>query len=201
MRRQLGSGLLALVLPACGPWIIEQPTQPPSSPTASVAPDQEARRGVAEMFDVDPSALVATEDGFVFVARLGDELHLLLSREGATENVEVLARVVDDLPPDASGGSSFAVVCPAGSLGVRYYLFGQDTREVTRVTRGLSGIGGEVIDGLWLLAITDDEIAPEQRWEVVDPLGIGGFQSGSGELFVADGETFGEGDSLLCEVN
>lgn len=201
MRRRSGPGLLAVVLAACGPWIIEQPTPSPSAPTPSVGPDEEARRVVAEMLDVEPSALVATEDGFVFVARIGDELRLLLSRDGATGIIDVLARVVDDLPPDASGGSSFAVVCPGGSLHVRYYLFGQDTREVTKVLTGLTALGGEVIDGLWLLAITDDEIAAGQRWEVVDPLGMAGFQSGSGELFVADGETIGEGDSVLCEVN
>jgi hypothetical protein len=35
-------------------------------------------------------------------------------------------------------------------------------------------------DGPWLMAIVNDEIAPDQRWEVRDALGITMLQSGTG---------------------
>jgi hypothetical protein len=199
--RRSGLGILALMLAGCGTWIVEQPVVAPS-PSPSVAPDADARAAVAGAFGLDPAALVATDDGFVFVVPANGELRLLLSRRGTTDRVEVLARVVDPAFPAAdSGASSFAVVCPPGFSAVRYYLFGQDEREVTRVITGLTGVGGEVIDGLWVIAIADDEIAPERRWEIVDPLGVAGIESGTGARFVADGATIGLGDSAACEVN
>lgn len=201
MLRRVSTGVLATVLAGCGPWIIEQPTAtPPSAPAA--APDEEARNAIAAAFELEPSALVATDDGLVFVARMDGELRLLLAREGDPNRVEVLARAEEvAVAPGTSGASSFAVVCPPDSVDVRYYFFGRDEREVTRVLTGLTGLGGEVVDGLWVLAITDDEIAPQQQWEIVDPLGMARMEAGTGARFASDGQTIGLGDSVLCEVN
>lgn len=192
------------LLAGCGPWIIEQPPPMPTAEPSPSSPDEAARARLAAIWELDPRAIVSTADGFVFVVRApagDDELHLLLSRAAESEHLDILARVeTPSIPEGVSGGGSFAVVCPENAgLEVRHYLFGQDTREVTRVMEGLTALGGEVVDGLWVLAITDDEIAPDQPWRIVDPLGMAPMESGTGRLFQADGETAGDpGD--LCQV-
>ncbi|MDQ3691312.1 MAG: hypothetical protein M3406_15035 [Chloroflexota bacterium] len=182
----------------CGPWIITPETSTPSvSPSAPAFADE--RVLLAAQFDVDPQALVPTADGLVFVVEAGDELHLLLSRAGNTEEIEVLARVERfEIADNASGGSSNVVACPVGTLQVRYYLFGQDTRELTRVMVGLEALGGDVVEGLWVMAILDDEITLDQQWEIRDGLGIAPMESGTGAHFLADG-TGGDGHTTLCE--
>jgi hypothetical protein len=200
MRRLLGFAIVAAGLAACGPWVIEQPTAEPPSATQTADGDA-ARALIAERFGIRPAALIATEEGYAFVVRSGEELQLLLSRDSTGSTIDVLARVeAAPFDDDRGGLSSFAVVCPTGSASVRHYLFGQDVREVERHLVGLIASGGEVVDGLWLLAIGEEEIAPDVEWELVDAAGTT-IESATGQRFAADGETIGLGDSVLCEVN
>lgn len=190
--------LPALALMAgCGPWIITPPTSAPAA-TATASTWADAVEVLAERFDLDERAFVTTADGLVFVADRGDELQLLLSRAGNTEQIEILATVQrPDTPDDSSGFSSFVVACPEGATNVRYYLFGEDTGDLARTMTGLDAVGGEVVDGRWLMAIVNDEIAPDQRWEIRDALGTTLLQSGTGALFLSDEEVEG-GQSTLC---
>lgn len=198
MQARLMLLLILAGIAGCGPWII---TPESSTPSASPsAPAFAAERALlASLFDLDPRAFVPTPDGLVFAVEAGDELHLLLSRAGNTEEIEVLARVERlEIADNASGGSSNVVACPAGTLEVRYYLFGQDTRQITKAMVGLEALGGEVIDGLWVMPILNDEIGPDQPWEIRDGLGIAPMESGTGAHFLADG-TDDDGHSTLCE--
>lgn len=184
MRRQVILLVILAALVACGPWIITP---------------EDHRALLAERFELDEEVFVATDDGLVFVVESGDELHLLLSRDGNAE-IEILARVErHEVPEGTSSLSSHAVACPDGAINVRYYLFGQDTREMTRMMIGLDAIGGQVVDGLWLMAIRDDEIAPDQRWEIRDALGIAPMESGTGAFFRQDGPR-DDGPSTLCQA-
>lgn len=198
MRARPALTLMLMVLAGCGPWVITPETPAPSQ-AASVAAFADARTSLATRFELDERAFVATADGLVFVVETGDELHLLLSRAGNTEEVEVLARVErHEVPEGTSSGSSHVVACPDGVMRVRYYLFGQDTRETTRTMIGLEAIGGDVVDGLWVMAILGEEIAPEQQWEIRDALGIASMERGTGALFQMDGAREDE-QSTLCE--
>ena len=183
MRRQVILLVILAALAACGPWTITP---------------EDHRALLAEQFELDELAFVATDDGLVFVVESGDELHLLLSRDGNTEEIEILARVErHEVPEETSSVSSHVVACPDGAINVRY--FGQDTREMTRTMIGLDAIGGQVVDGLWLMAIRDDEIAPDQRWEVRDALGIAPMESGTGAFFQSDRPP-NDGQSTLCQA-
>ncbi len=185
MRRQVILLVTLAALTACGPWTITP---------------EDHRVLLAEHFELDEEAFVATDDGLVFVVESGDELHLLLSRDGHTEEIEILARVQrHEIPEGTSSVSSHVVACPDGAINVRYYLFGQDTREMTRMMIGLDAIGGQVVDGLWLMAIRDDEIAPDQRWEVRDALGIAALEAGTGAFFRQDRPP-NDGPSTLCQA-
>ncbi|MEO7295550.1 MAG: hypothetical protein ABIZ57_05365 [Candidatus Limnocylindria bacterium] len=192
--------LLAILgaVAGCGPWIITPETPSPSAQPSEPAFADE-RAVLAARFELDPRAFVPTPDGLVFVVEAGDELHLLLSRAGNTQELDVLARVERfDIADNASGGSSKPVACSAGTLRVRYYLFGQDTRQITKTMIGLEALGGEVIDGLWVMPILDEKIAADQPWEIRDSLGIAPIESGIGAHFLADG-TGDDGRSTLCE--
>ncbi len=202
MRRQAILLVILAALTACGPWIItpETPETPETPAGASAAEFADERALLAEQFELDELAFVATDDGLVFVVESGDELHLLLSRDGNTEEIEILARVErHEVPEGTSSVSSHVVACPDGAINVRYYLFGQDTREMTRTMIGLDAMGGQVVDGLWLMAIRDDEIAPDQRWEIRDALGIAPMESGTGAFFRQDGPR-DDGSSTLCQA-
>ncbi len=167
---------------------------------ASAAEFADGRALLAERFELDEEAFVATDDGLVFVVESGDELHLLLSRAGNTEEIEILARVErHEVSEGTSSLSSHVVAWPDGAFNGRYYLFGQDTREMTRTMIGLDAIGGQVVDGLWLMAIRDDEIAPDQRWEIRDALGIAPMESGTGAFFQSDRPP-DDGQSTLCQA-
>lgn len=184
MSRQVILLVILAALVACGPWIITP---------------EDHRALLAEQFELDELAFVATDDGLVFVVESGDELHLLLSRAGNTEEIEILARVErHEVPEGTSSLSSHVVACPDVAINVRYYLFGQDTRDMTRTMIGLDAIGGQVVDGLWLIAIRDDEIAPDQRWEIRDALGIAVMESGTGAFFQSDRPP-DDGQSTLCQ--
>ena len=201
MRRQVILLVILAGLTACGPWIItpERPETPETPADASAAGFADERALLAERFELDEQALVATEDGLVFVVESGDELHLLLSRDGNTEEIETLARVERrEIPEGTSSVSSHVIACPDVAINVRYYLFGQDTREMTRTMIGLDAIGGQVVDGLWLMAIREDEIAPDQRWEIRDALGIASMESGTGAFFQSDRPP-NDGQTTLCQ--
>jgi hypothetical protein len=202
MRRQSILLVILAELTACGPWIIKpERSETPETPAdASAAGFADERALLAERLELDEQAFLATDDGFVFVVESGDELHLLLSRAGNTEEMEILARVERrEIPEETSSVSSHVVACPDGAINVRYYLFGQDTSYRTRRMFGLEAIGGQVVDGLWLMAILDDEIAPDQRWEIRDALGIAPMESGTGAFFLPDSPR-GDGPSTLCEA-
>ena len=187
------------VVAGCGPWIITPETPSPSAPPSEPAFADE-RAVLAARFDLDPRAFVPTPDGLVFVVEAGDELHLLLSRRGNTQELDVLARVERfEIADNASGGGSNPVACAAGTLEVRYYLFGQDTRQITMTMIGLEALGGEVIDGLWVMPILNDEIGPAQPWEIRDGLGIAPMESGTGAHFLTDAAG-GDGASTLCDA-
>ena len=199
MRRQVILLVILAGLTACGPWIIT-PETPETPADASAAGFADERALLAERFELDEQAFVATEDGLVFVVESGDELHLLLSRDGNTEEIETLARLERrEIPEGTSSVSSHVIACPDVAINVRYYLFGQDTREMTRMMIGLDAIGGQVVDGLWLMAIRDDQIAPDQRWEVRDALGIAPMEGGTGAFFQSDRPP-NDGQSTLCQA-
>lgn len=169
--RPIRLALLSAVLAACGPWVIEQPTPMPPPPSTEASVASEAGL-LAERLGLDARRFVTTEDGQVYVDEFEGDLLLLLSRHGNPDVAEVLARAeVEPLPSGAAGGSMFAVRCPRTELDVRYYVFGEDTGGTTRQMQGLDALGGDVVDGLWLMAILDEEIASEQRWSIVDAQG------------------------------
>jgi len=197
MRSRLMPLAVLALMAGCGPWIIT-PATPTPTPTASPAKWADERAVLAERFDLDERAFVATADGLVFVADRGDELQLLLSRAGNTAQIEILASVPrTGMLDDSSGFSSYVVACPEGAAKVRYYLFGEDTRDLAWTMTGLEAIGGEVVDGRWLMGIVNDEIAADQKWEIRDALGITMLQSGTGALFLSDVE-IDPGQSTLC---
>lgn len=193
--RSILPAMLASALAGCGPWVIEQPTPIPSvEASATVAPQLGL---LAERHELDPRRFVTTEDGFVYVDEFEGDLLLLLSRHGNPDVAEVLARTqVEPLPSGAAGGSMFGVRCPRAGLDVRYYVFGEDTSGTAKEMRGLDALGGEVVDGLWLMAILDEEIAPEQRWSVLDAQGRL-TTGGTGAFFEADAAT---NHSTVCEL-
>ena len=197
--RWILAAMLAAVLTACGPWVIEQPTPMPT-PAPSVGAGVAPEIGLlAERFGLDPRRFVTTEDGFVYVDEFEGDLLLLLSRDGNPIVTEVLARAeVEPLPSGATGGNSFAVRCPRAGLEVRYYVFGEDSSGTTREMRGLEALGGEVVDGMWLLAIIDEGIAPDQRWSVLDAQGRLTTE-GIGAFFEGDAASSSD-HSTLCEL-
>jgi hypothetical protein len=195
--RRILASVLAAVLAGCGPWVIEQPVPTPiASVEAPVAPQLAL---LAERFEIDPERFLAMDDGFVFVIESGDELQLLLSRPGNPDAVDVLARTeVEPLASNVSRVSMFTVVCPAADLNVRYYLFGQDTNTLPKVMQGLDAVGGAVVDGLWVMAVLEDEIHPDQRWSILDAAGRPS-SGGTGAIFGTDA-TGTTSDSTLCEI-
>lgn len=190
--------MVAAVLSACGPWVIEQPTPAPIASTEATAAPQVAL--LAERLDFDPRRFVTTEDGIIYVDEFEGDLLLLLSRHGNPDVAEVLARAPRQELVD-SAFVSLAVVCPRAGLEVRYYLFGQDSRDITRVMSGLEAVGGDVVDGLWVVPILDDEIEPEQEWVVRDALGLGTIESGTGAFFHPDEAPSDEHDTLCTVVH
>lgn len=196
--RRLAVTFLSLALVACGPWVLEPVTQPPTD-TMTPAPSNVAdRERVARAFDLSPQALVETADGFVFVIRAPEtrELLLLLSRTERADAIDILGRInLADVPE--GGSASMPVVCPeATGLTVRTYLFGQDPSVAKRVMRGLSATGGDVVNGLWVLAITDEPVDPNVRWSVTDELGLAELETGTGTFF--SDHTSSPGSDALC---
>ena len=117
MRRQAILLVILAGLTACGPWIItpERPETPETPADASAAGFADERALLAERFELDELAFVATDDGLVFVVESGDELHLLLSRDGSTEKIEILARVECHEVPEGHPASA-ATSSPAQML-------------------------------------------------------------------------------------
>jgi hypothetical protein len=137
---------------------------------------------------------ITTADGQVYVRASADGAHLELVLDKADGSSVVLAAIPEAM--HVGLGSTHTVDCPPSTgFAQRYYGLGQHqgdsgTIEIT----GLSGMAAEIVDGLWLIAVTSDPV-PSGSWMV----SINGqeFAGGLGSTFL-DLPTSGERSQAGC---
>jgi hypothetical protein len=76
-------------------------------------------------------------------------------------------------PAPASGSAH--LISTAGETDAEWnsYFYGTASESVSRVSvEGLEGAGGQVVDGAWVLAFREKDLAPsELQWEFLDARG------------------------------
>lgn len=84
---------------------------------------------------------------------------------------------------DGGGPSSAQLFSSGGETGEAWnsFFYGTAPPSVSRVTvDGLQAEGGQVVEGAWVVALREKDVAPDQvRWEFLDAFG-GVIDSGTG---------------------
>lgn len=146
----------------------------PAAPVTAEPPLAALRGQAAAALRVGTERLVLVEDGFV-AARFRVDTELELVWIGPVDGA-LQSRLLAALPerragPSQSLGSVHAVVCPPGLGLVRSrFLFGQETSTRRLDLNGFASVGGDVIDGTYVFAISDTSDG-STNWSVTDSTG------------------------------
>lgn len=108
-------------------------------------------------------ARVETPDGFAGVARKDFRLSLILG-DGRTAS-EVSSG--EDHPHEAT--VHLATYGGETGTAMNSYVWGNAPPRAVRVQLSLGGVGGQVVDGLYVVALPDKEVRPDAlRWSFLD---------------------------------
>lgn len=141
------------------------------------ADDLDHLGSVARRHGVSPSAIVRLDDAFAVGARANAGVEVVaFAAAGERWSAEVIAG-------DSGGEMVTHLVTMGGDTAHQWnsFFFGTAPKGASRVVvESFTGTGGQVVDGTWVLAFRERELAPDQlRWRVLDAIG-GTISSGTG---------------------
>lgn len=122
---------------------------------------------------LEPAALVRLADDRAVAARGGGGsarvIELRADGEGAWRTQEIAGSTFDAAP------FSTHLLSLGGDTGDEWnsYFYGTAPADVSRVTLdGLGAVGGQVVDGAWVLALRERDLVPDDmHWTFVDAFG------------------------------
>lgn len=126
-----------------------------------------------------PAAVVRLADDHAVAARRDGGQVVILELVGTSASWEVTQ--IGSSPQ--SGPSSAQLISLGGDTGQEWntFFYGTAPANVSRVVlEGYEAVGGQVVDGAWVLALREKDLTPDDmQWKHVDALGVT-VESGTG---------------------